>query len=52
MNNNNIIDSMILTQMDDNRKFSVKEYREALYSHIQFKKKIENRSIIKLEQFR
>lgn len=38
--------------MDDNRKFSVKEYREALYNHIQFRKKLENRSLIKLEQFK
>ncbi|CAD8212633.1 unnamed protein product [Paramecium octaurelia] len=36
-------DSAIETQMDDNHKYSVKEYRDNLYAHINQKRKMEHR---------
>ena len=32
--------------MDDNHKYSIKEYRDALYTHISQKKKAEHKSLI------
>lgn len=32
--------------MDDNHKFSIKEYRDALYNRISSKKKMEHKSLI------
>ncbi|CAD8195599.1 unnamed protein product [Paramecium pentaurelia] len=40
-------DSAIETFMDDNHKFTVKEYRDALYSHITQKKKMEHQILIR-----
>ncbi|CAD8111786.1 unnamed protein product [Paramecium sonneborni] len=40
-------DSAIETFMDDNRKYSVKEYRDNLYSHITQKKKLEHKILIR-----
>lgn len=42
-------DSPIETFMDDNHKYSVKEYRDNLYAHINQKKKLEHR--INLREF-
>ena len=33
--------------MDDNHKYSVKEYRDALYTHISQKKKLEHKILIR-----
>ena len=40
------IDSPLETFMDDNHKYSIKEYRDALYTHIAQKKKAEHKSLI------
>jgi hypothetical protein len=32
--------------MDDNRKYSVKEYRESLYNHLNNKKRFDHKNLI------
>lgn len=39
-------ESAIETFMDDNHKYSIKEYRDALYTHISQKKKLEHKTLV------